>query len=72
MRAVAAEWSGSPAGATKGYGYMVVIDHGSYQTLYAHLQQTPERQHQSRRAHGRRGRRLHGQHRLLHRPPPPL
>jgi murein DD-endopeptidase MepM/ murein hydrolase activator NlpD len=25
----------------KGYGYMVVVDHGSYQTLYAHLQQTP-------------------------------
>ena len=25
----------------RGYGYMVVMDHGSYQTLYAHLKQTP-------------------------------
>jgi len=25
----------------KGYGYMVVVDHGSYQTLYAHLRTDP-------------------------------
>ena len=25
----------------KGYGYLVVIDHGSYQTLYAHLRTDP-------------------------------
>ncbi len=25
----------------RGYGYMVVLDHGEYQTLYAHLQQAP-------------------------------
>ena len=25
----------------RGYGYLVVIDHGSYQSLYAHLRDTP-------------------------------
>ncbi|PWH20145.1 MAG: hypothetical protein DDG58_03300 [Ardenticatenia bacterium] len=25
----------------RGYGYMVVLDHGGYQTLYAHLKQAP-------------------------------
>ncbi len=41
LRAVAAGVVRFAGWSDRGYGYMVVIDHGSYQTLYAHLQQTP-------------------------------
>jgi len=38
VQAVAAGQVEFAGWSDKGYGYMVVIDHGSYQTLYAHLQ----------------------------------
>jgi murein DD-endopeptidase MepM/ murein hydrolase activator NlpD len=41
VRAVAAGTVKFAGWSDKGYGYMVVIDHGSYQTLYAHLKQSP-------------------------------
>ncbi len=41
VRAVAAGTVRFAGWSNQGYGNMVVIDHGSYQTLYAHLSGTP-------------------------------
>ena len=41
VRAVAAGVVRFAGWSEKGYGNLVVIDHGNYQTLYGHLQQTP-------------------------------